>query len=199
MFKSIEKEAVAEIIEKKSKFIANIFPINSKEEAENRISEIKKKYYDAKHNCYAYVVGNVEKCSDDGEPSGTAGAPLLDLLKNKELTNVVVIVTRYFGGILLGTGGLVRAYTETAKKAIESTSIVKQEYGIRYSVEINYNSLKDLQHLCKMLEINIVKIDYKINVNVTMESNLDKEQRLLQSNIKILNEKVENNNIIINK
>lgn len=199
MFKSIEKEAVAEIIEKKSKFIATIFPINSKEEAENRISEIKKKYYDAKHNCYAYVVGNVEKCSDDGEPSGTAGAPLLDLLKNKELTNVVVIVTRYFGGILLGTGGLVRAYTETAKKAIESTSIVIKEYGIRYSVEINYNSLKDLQHLCKMLEINIVKIDYKINVNVTMESNLDKKQSLLQSNIKILNVKVENNNIIINK
>ncbi len=199
MFKSIEKEAVAEIVEKKSKFIATIFPINSKEEAENRISEIKKKYYDAKHNCYAYVVGNVEKCSDDGEPSGTAGAPLLDLLKNKELTNVVVIVTRYFGGILLGTGGLVRAYTETAKKAIESTSIVIKEYGIRYSVEINYNSLKDLQHLCKMLEINIVKIDYKINVNVTMESNLDKKQSLLQSNIKILNVKVENNNIIINK
>ena len=199
MFKSIEKEAVAEFVEKKSKFIATIFPINSKEEAENRISEIKKKYYDAKHNCYAYVVGNVEKCSDDGEPSGTAGAPLLDLLKNKELTNVVVIVTRYFGGILLGTGGLVRAYTETAKKAIESTSIVIKEYGIRYSVEINYNSLKDLQHLCKMLEINIVKIDYKINVNVTMESNLDKKQSLLQSNIKILNVKVENNNIIINK
>ena len=199
MFKSIEKEAVAEIVEKKSKFIATIFPINSKEEAENRISEIKKKYYDAKHNCYAYVVGNVEKCSDDGEPSGTAGAQLLDLLKNKELTNVVVIVTRYFGGILLGTGGLVRAYTETAKKAIESTSIVIKEYGIRYSVEINYNSLKDLQHLCKMLEINIVKIDYKINVNVTMESNLDKKQSLLQSNIKILNVKVENNNIIINK
>ena len=199
MFKSIEKEAVAEIVEKKSKFIATIFPINSKEEAENRISEIKKKCYDAKHNCYAYVVGNVEKCSDDGEPSGTAGAPLLDLLKNKELTNVVVIVTRYFGGILLGTGGLVRAYTETAKKAIESTSIVIKEYGIRYSVEINYNSLKDLQHLCKMLEINIVKIDYKINVNVTMESNLDKKQSLLQSNIKILNVKVENNNIIINK
>ena len=199
MFKSIEKEAVAEIVEKKSKFIATIFPINSKEEAENRISEIKKKYYDAKHNCYAYVVGNVEKCSDDGEPSGTAGAPLLDLLKNKELTNVVVIVTRYFGGILLGTGGLVRAYTETAKKAIESTSIVIKEYGIRYSVEINYNSLKDLQHLCKMLEINIVKIDYKINVNVTMESNLDKKQSLLQSNIKISNVKVENNIIIINK
>ena len=199
MFKSIEKEAVAEIVEKKSKFIATIFPINSKEEAENRISEIKKKCYDAKHNCYAYVVGNVEKCSDDGEPSGTAGAPLLDLLKNKELTNVVVIVTRYFGGILLGTGGLVRAYTETAKKAIESTSIVIKEYGIRYSVEINYNSLKDLQHLCKMLGINIVKIDYKINVNVTMESNLDKKQSLLQSNIKILNVKVENNNIIINK
>ena len=199
MFKSIEKEAVAEIVEKKSKFIATIFPINSKEEAENRISEIKKKYYDAKHNCYAYVVGNVEKCSDDGEPSGTAGTPLLDLLKNKELTNVVVIVTRYFGGILLGTGGLVRAYTETAKKAIESTSIVIKEYGIRYSVEINYNSLKDLQHSCKMLEINIVKIDYKINVNVTMESNLDKKQSLLQSNIKILNVKVENNIIIINK
>lgn len=199
MFKSIEKHEVAEIVEKKSKFIANIFPVNSKEEAEKKIIEIKKKYHDAKHNCYAYIVQNIEKCSDDGEPSGTAGAPLLDLLKNKELTNVVVIVTRYFGGILLGTGGLVRAYTETAKRAVEASKIVQKEYGIRYSVEINYNYLKDLQYLCKILNINIVKIDYKININVVLESTIDKFQKLLQSNNNILSNKIEKNNIIISK
>ncbi len=123
MFKSIKHNASSEIVEKKSKFIANIFYIESKEEAEKLIKDVNKKYHDARHNCYAYRVissdGIIEKASDDGEPSGTAGAPMLNILSKNELANVLIIVTRYFGGILLGTGGLVRAYSRSNDRSIK--------------------------------------------------------------------------------
>ena len=199
MFKSIEKEAEAEIVEKKSRFIAQIFAVNSKEEAENVLSEVKKTYYDAKHNCYAYIVDNIEKCSDDGEPSGTAGSPMLDLLKNNGLNNVIVVVTRYFGGTLLGTGGLVRAYTESAKKALENAKIIEKEYGIRYLVEISYRNIKEIQYICKQLEINIIDSEYGENVILTLESNEEKKKELENSGIEIKNKKVLNDKIIINK
>ena len=109
--KVITSEATAEVVEKKSRFIANLFYISSEDEAESKLNEIRKKHYDAKHNCYAYVIGKdaeTLKSSDDGEPSGTAGHPMLDILKGNNLTNCIAIVTRYFGGTLLGTGGLVK-------------------------------------------------------------------------------------------
>ena len=123
-FKTIKQNSTAEIVEKKSKFIANVLYIETVEDAEQRIKEIKKQYHDAKHNCFAYIVtdlnGNtVQKSSDDGEPSGTAGAPMLKILVGQNLSNVLVIVTRYFGGILLGTGGLVRAYSRSNCRGIE--------------------------------------------------------------------------------
>ena len=121
--KTITGNTEAEIVEKRSKFISNLYYVETVEQAENKLKEIKKKYNDARHNCFAYRVCEkntiVERASDDGEPSGTAGAPMLNLLSKSDLTNCLVIVTRYFGGILLGTGGLVRAYTESAKQAIE--------------------------------------------------------------------------------
>ena len=199
MFKSIEKEAEAEIVEKKSRFIAQIFAVNSKEEAENVLSEVKKTYYDAKHNCYAYIVDNIEKCSDDGEPSGTAGSPMLDLLKNNGLNNVIVVVTRYFGGTLLGTGGLVRAYTESSTKALQNAKIIEKEYGIRYLVEISYGNIKEIQYICKQLEINIIDSEYGENVILTLESNEEKKKKLENSGIEIKNKKVLNDKIIINK
>ena len=114
-FVTIKDNVQFELVEKKSRFIANLFYVESTQEAENVIKEIRKKYYDAKHNCIAYrIIENgriVEKASDDGEPSGTAGAPMLNILQKNNLANVLIIVTRYFGGILLGTGGLVRAYS----------------------------------------------------------------------------------------
>ena len=114
-FATIKEEVYVEIVEKKSKFIAHLFPVENVEEAENIIKETKKKYYDARHNCIAYRIVDkskvIEKASDDGEPSGTAGAPMLNILQKNNLANVLIIVTRYFGGILLGTGGLVRAYS----------------------------------------------------------------------------------------
>lgn len=199
MFKSIENETESEIIEKKSRFIAHLIAVNSKEEAESAIKKIKIKYKDARHNCYAYVIENIEKCSDDGEPSGTAGAPLLDLLKKNNLQNIMIIVTRYFGGILLGTGGLVRAYTDSAKKAIEKANIVEKEYGIEYEIEIEYKELKQLQYLCNQLNINIIKIEYKINILLTLQSNELKRQKLLENNIKILKETIIDKRIIIQK
>ena len=123
-FKTIYNDSEAEITEKKSKFIANLYYVNSLVEIEEKLKNIKKKYYDARHSCYAYRIVEdesiIERSSDDGEPSGTAGAPMLNILKKMELVNVLVVVTTYFGGILLGTGGLVKAYSEATKKAIEN-------------------------------------------------------------------------------
>ena len=113
-----EETKEKEIVEKKSRFIAQIIKITSEEEANKKILEIKKKHRDAKHNVFAYrIVNGIEKFSDDGEPSGTAGVPILDILRGEKLENILLVVTRYFGGILLGTGGLVRAYSSAAKEA----------------------------------------------------------------------------------
>lgn len=182
MFQSIENESIAEIIVKKSKFIATLYEANSKDEAEKILQNVRKKYFDAKHHCYAYIIEKIEKCSDDGEPSGTAGAPLLALLKSANLTNVIIIVTRYFGGILLGTGGLVRAYTESAKNAIENAKIVYKDYGIQFEIEISYNNLKEILFICKNLDISIIKIEYQGNVKLILESTFEAKKELEKSN-----------------
>ncbi|WP_273061613.1 YigZ family protein [Colibacter massiliensis] len=117
IYSSVCGQASGEYTVKKSRFIANVFHVTSEEEAQRHLAEIKKKYWDARHNCYAYQLGmpvSMQKASDDGEPSGTAGKPLLEVLKTGDLTNTLVVVTRYFGGIKLGTGGLIRAYMTAA-------------------------------------------------------------------------------------
>ena len=198
MFQSINSKSIAEIVEKKSRFIATLCEVNSKEEAEKILQDTRKKYHDAKHNCYAYIVlenrddeekinlQKFEKCSDDGEPSGTAGAPLLSLLKASNLTNVIIIVTRYFGGILLGTGGLVRAYTDSAKKAINSAKILQKDYGIEYEIEVGYNNLKDIQYICKNLKIKIINVKYKENICLLLESSIKSKNELEKENSKII-------------
>lgn len=133
-FKYIKKQVVGEIVEKKSRFIATLSPVKNEEEAQAFISTIKKKYCDARHNCYAYICGDNDEfihSSDDGEPAHTAGRPMLDILTKSELHNVCVVVTRYFGGILLGTGGLVRAYSDALKAAIDEAEIYElTEYQV---------------------------------------------------------------------
>ena len=188
MFQSIENESIAEIIVKKSKFIATLYEANSKDKAEKILQNVRKKYFAAKHHCYAYIIEKIEKCSDDGEPSGTAGAPLLALLKSANLTNVIIIVTRYFGGILLGTGGLVRAYTESAKNAIENAKIVYKDYGIQFEIEISYNNLKEILFICKNLDISIIKIEYQENVKLILESTFEAKKELEKSD-KILSQR----------
>jgi len=162
--KTIKESIKSEIVEKKSKFIANIYFAQTMEEAENIIKETKKKYYDARHNCSSYRVlekGNIiEKYSDDGEPAGTAGAPMLNILQKKDLVNVVVIVTRYFGGILLGTGGLVRAYSEVTQKAIEEANLMDITMGKEYEVKVDYSNLEKLKYYAKTNNISITKIEY---------------------------------------
>ena len=186
-FFSINEDATYQIVIKKSKFIANVFYVESEEEAENKIKQIKKKYYDAKHNCFAFSIiiqenkNEYKKCSDDGEPSGTAGLPILNIIEKRKLSNIVVIVTRYFGGILLGTGGLTRAYSDATIGALENAKIVKIESGKELSVEINYNQNKNFMLFCKKNDINILEekyqenIIYKIGINERQYSNLKNE------------------------
>ena len=176
-FVTILTNESAEIVEKKSKFIANIFYVENTEEAEEKIKFIKKKYYDAKHNCIAYRIAEndkiVEKSSDDGEPSGTAGGPMLNILQKSNLCNVVVIVTRYFGGILLGTGGLVRAYSDATQKVIENCLKVYKVEGLEIEVELDYANLDIFKYYCKNNDIKITQIDYGeyIILKIEMEKN----------------------------
>ena len=177
-FTTILNDEIAEIVEKKSRFIANIYHVENVEEAEEKIKSTKKKYYDAKHNCIAYrVIENgkvVEKASDDGEPSGTAGSPMLNILQKNNLCNLVVVVTRYFGGILLGTGGLVRAYSDATQMAIAKSVKVQKVKGIEIKVELEYSNLEIFKYYCKNKEINIVKLEYGENImaNIEMEENI---------------------------
>ena len=176
-FITILKDETADIVEKKSKFIANISCVENVEEAEAKIKDIKKKYYDAKHNCIAYrVVENgriIEKTSDDGEPSGTAGGPMLNILQKNNLCNLVVVVTRYFGGILLGTGGLVRAYSDATQKVIEKSTKVSKVEGVEIEIKLDYPNFEIFKYYCKNNEINITRIDYleDIILRLKMEKN----------------------------
>ena len=195
-FKTILEETVsAEIIEKKSRFIANLFYTESSEEAERIIKDVKKKYHDAKHNCFAYLILEnnqvIKKFSDDGEPSGTAGAPMLEMLEKMEIYNVVIIVTRYFGGILLGTGGLVRAYSDALKKALTSANIVKKEYGYEASVKLEYSDFEKFKYYCNKKNINIINCIYsnivtcKIEINKEEKSNIEQELEK-QNNLNVI-------------
>lgn len=172
-FFTISNNSTAEIVEKKSRFIANIYPISNIEEAEKIIKEIKKKYYDAKHHCIAYRIFKdnriIERLSDDGEPSGTAGAPMLSILQGKKLCNILVVVTRYFGGILLGTGGLVRVYSEAENKAIQNSILIKKVEGVEFQIEIEYSNLESFKHYCKINNIKIFDIKYYENVELKVE------------------------------
>lgn len=168
MFKSIKENATAEVVEKKSKFIANVFYVESKEEAEEIIKKVNKQYHDARHNCYAYRVitsdGIIEKSSDDGEPSGTAGAPMLTILSKNDLANILVIVTRYFGGILLGTGGLVKAYSEACSLGLEKAWIIEKHIAKVYKIEISYPDIDKFKYFAKNNDIVILNEEYLENV-----------------------------------
>lgn len=184
MQKTIKENTYYEIIEKKSKFIANLFYVQNQEEAEAKIKEIRKKYYDARHNCYAYSImtnkGIINKMSDDGEPSGTAGNPMLNILLKKELVNVLIIVTRYFGGTLLGTGGLVRAYSEATIGAIEKASFVIEQNGYEIEIVTTYSELRNFEHYCEKNRINILNIEYKEKIKCNIEVEKEQKDKILK-------------------
>ena len=176
-FITIKENVIAEITEKKSKFIANLIKVKNKEEAENEINKIKKAYHDARHNCIAYRVIEedriLEKSSDDGEPSGTAGGPMLNILQKSNLCNVIVVVTRYFGGILLGTGGLVRAYSEATQKSIEKSEKIEMILGIEMEAKVEYSEYEKFKYYCQKNQIKIEKSNYseKIICKIALENN----------------------------
>ena len=176
-FKAVFSGGVGEVVEKKSRFIATIRPVETKEEAEEFFAEMKKKYWDARHNCFACVVGEkgeYVRSSDDGEPSGTAGKPMLEVLQKEEICNVAVVVTRYFGGTLLGTGGLVRAYQQAVKEGLKESIIVEKKPGRKLQATCDYNELGKLQYLLSQKGFPILDSIYQ--EKVTLFILLPKEQ-----------------------
>ena len=162
----IAEGGCGKIIEKKSRFIANIQPVQSEEEAVSYIADMKKQYWDARHNCMAYIVGETKRFSDDGEPQGTAGKPMLEVMENHHLTNAVVVVTRYFGGILLGTGGLLRAYQAAVNEGLKNCVIARKCHGISAVIRTDYTGLGKIQYIAQNQSINIVDTEYLDNVSI---------------------------------
>ena len=159
-----------EIVEKKSRFIATVRPVETEEEAVAFINEMKKKYWDARHNCSAFVIGSrqeVTRCSDDGEPAQTAGRPMLDVLLREGITNVAVVVTRYFGGVLLGTGGLVRAYQSATQAGLAASKIIEKRQGKKLIIHTDYNGLGKLQYLFGQQKTAILDTEYAADVVLT--------------------------------
>lgn len=180
-YRTLAAEAVGEITEKKSRFIATLRPVASEEEALAFIAGMKKKYWDARHNCSAYILSSdaqassdtevlpppLERCSDDGEPSRTAGMPMLEVLKGAGLQNVCCVVTRYFGGILLGTGGLVRAYQAAVTEGLVNASVITRKYLNRIAVTVDYTAYGRLQYIAEQNNLRIENTDFGGDVTVT--------------------------------
>ena len=167
----IEKDCTGEYEEKKSRFICYLHYAENEEDAISFINSIKKKHYDARHNCHAMILGpkrDFMRSSDDGEPQGTAGKPMLEVLNGAGLTNIVCVVTRYFGGVLLGTGGLLRAYTQAVKDALSNANILSVEHCRDLKVTISYPLQGTLEHYLRSNEIKILSTDYTENVSYTV-------------------------------
>lgn len=166
VYLSPAKRASSEITEKRSRFIGNITHVKSEQEALDFVKSIKKEYYDAKHSAYAYIAGGVKRYSDDGEPAKTAGLPILDMLDAQKITDCVCVVTRYFGGVLLGTGGLVRAYTLAAKEALEEAGIKKMTLHNKYRIVIPYSLFDNVKYVCSQCKCEFTDCNYTDVINV---------------------------------
>lgn len=165
----VYKGGQGEITEKKSRFIATVRPVESEDEAVSFINEMKKKYWDARHNCSAFVIGKrqeLTRCSDDGEPAGTAGRPMLDVLLKENIHNAAVVVTRYFGGVLLGTGGLVRAYQQATKAGLSASEIIEKKEGAVLFIRTDYTGIGRLQYLLAQEKITVMDTAYEADVLV---------------------------------
>ena len=188
-FKTIDENSEGIIIQKKSKFIAEIYYVENEEKIEEILNKTRKKYYDARHNCYAYRILKegriIERQSDDGEPSGTAGAPMLNILSKKELINVLVIVTRYFGGILLGTGGLVKAYSDALSLALDKSQIVQKEEGYVIEIEISYEDMRKFENTCIKNNIEIIEKEYGEKIKISLEILKRNYEEFVEKNLKI--------------
>ena len=167
--KAVFEAGRGEIVEKKSRFIAHVQAVDSVEEAQEFIEAVKKKYWDARHNCSAFSVGEMNpltRCSDDGEPGGTAGKPILEVIQGSGIRNIVIVVTRYFGGTLLGTGGLVRAYTEAAKAGIENAVIIEKIPATRMKLFTEYTDLGKIQYILAQNQVTVENTEYTDKVEI---------------------------------
>lgn len=180
-YRVVYRGGEGEIVEKKSRFIATVKPVESEEEAVNFINEMKKKYWDARHNCSAFVIGanqELTRCSDDGEPAQTAGRPMLDVLLKEGVTNVAVVVTRYFGGVLLGTGGLVRAYQKSVQEGLANSQIIEKRNGFLLYIGTDYNGIGKLQYLFAQKEISIMESEYGVDVKMTVLVSFERKEEI---------------------
>ena len=176
--KIVYRGGEGEIVEKKSRFIATVHPVDSEEEALEFIAAMKKKYWNATHNCSAFVVGEhyeIQRCSDDGEPQGTAGRPMLDVLLGEEIHNAAVVVTRYFGGTLLGTGGLVRAYSKAVQEGLRESAVIDKQDGVLLSICTDYNGVGKIQYLLGQRGLSVIDSEY--TDSVVVKTLVPQEQR----------------------
>ena len=183
-FKTLKTRGLVELIEKKSRFIGVAEPVTTEEDAASVLNRIRKEHNNANHNVYAYIIGNNGshiRYSDDGEPSGSAAAPILNVLKGQGITNAIVIVTRYFGGTLLGTGGLVRAYGQTAKEAVTAAEVITCVLYDIYDVRITYPLLSRFQYELDKKGYSILNTSYTTDITLTVQCQstlVDEFQRL---------------------
>lgn len=169
---SIKENSSYQIEIKCSKFICCLFKINNKDEINEKLNQVKNNYKDATHYCYAYILEDTQKASDDGEPGGTAGMPILNVLQSNKLVNVLAVVVRYFGGIKLGAGGLVRAYSKSVKETLNNNKIIKLEKGINVDIYFNYDKVKEIDYLLKNETINEKSYDELIKYNINIKEEL---------------------------
>lgn len=185
------ENGVGQIEEKKSKFIASIFSIKTEEEVAGLLEQVRKKYWDARHHCRAYIIGESENpvmhCSDDGEPAQTAGKPMLNVLLGERLHNVLAIVTRYFGGTLLGTGGLVRAYSAAVQEGLKNSILVEKYQGFVYQIKTDYSDFGKLSYLCGQRKIFILNTEYTDSVVTHIMLPAIQEQEFLKKLIETTN------------
>lgn len=168
-YKTVYEGGEGEIVEKKSRFIATVRPVKTEEEALAFIEEMRKKYWDARHNCYVYSVGKnreFTRCSDDGEPSGTAGRPMLDVILGEDIYNAAVVVTRYFGSVLLGTGGLVRAYSKSVQEGLKASTVIEKIYGISLEIITDYTGIGKIQYIAGENSLPILDSEYTDKVTL---------------------------------
>ena len=169
-------------VEKRSKFYGRLWHVESADEAVARIKECREKYWDATHNCYAYIIGlnsGIMRYSDDGEPGGTAGMPIIEVMKARGVVNCAVVVTRYFGGILLGAGGLVRAYAQGSKTALDAAGVVVMEKSVRYLVEVDYSTWQRLEYFLRSAPVIIEHTEFGASVVCTLMVRSRDEEALL--------------------
>ncbi|MBM7600528.1 putative YigZ family protein [Virgibacillus halotolerans] len=179
---TVKKEGSDQIIIQKSRFIGYVKRVESEEAAQAFIQEIKKKHHDATHNCSAYMIGEndqIQKANDDGEPSGTAGVPILEVLKKQHLKDTAVVVTRYFGGIKLGAGGLIRAYGNTTSQAIQTTGVVNRQRMQGYSITVDYTLLGKLENVLRTSDHILKSINYLEKVEFIVYVKIGEEQKFL--------------------